>query len=79
MDTIIYVREPTVEPIYESILGEWYYLDQDGIIYYGNTPGQCYAQTAEGARGTAAHWNRCDKHWANEPRHYRDDEQGGVS
>lgn len=75
----VIVATPTPEPIYDPSIGGWYYVDADGIIYYGNTPDECYRAAAEATHNAAAHWLRCDKHWANRPLHYRDDEQGGTS
>jgi hypothetical protein len=64
------VPAPTPEPIHDPTIDGWYYVDADGIAYYGNTPGECYAQAAEGARIYADHMRQ----WQNRPEHYRDDE-----
>jgi len=53
MPTII--AAPTAEPVHDPILQEWHYTDQDGITYYGATPGECYCQAAEDAREEAKH------------------------
>jgi len=61
------------EASYDESIGEWIY-EYNGVEYFGATPDECYTQAAEDARVAAAHWERCGKHWANEPRHYQDNE-----
>jgi len=46
---------PLAAPIYDTGTGEWMYVDQDGIAYYGATPGECYRLAAEDAREEAKH------------------------